>query len=199
MAIHECRRYRMSRRAESVAETERRILLAAERQFFERPFDQVRLEDVAAEAGVSAPTVIHRFRSKEELALAAARAGAERVRMERSEAPAGDIGGAVANLVDHYERWGDAVLHLLSQETAVATIRTVTDLGRSQHAEWVERVFASWLHATPAAARQRRLAQAVALTDIYIWKLLRRDRGLGRAETETAIVEMLSALMGDKS
>ena len=45
----------------------------------------------------------------------------------------------------------------------------------------------------------RGLAQGVALTDIYIWKLLRRDRGLSRAETERAIVEMLSALMGDKS
>jgi AcrR family transcriptional regulator len=46
---------------------------------------------VAAVAGVSAPTVIHRFGSKEALFLTAPRSGNERVRQERGEAPAGDV------------------------------------------------------------------------------------------------------------
>jgi len=36
----------------------------------------------------------------------------------------------------------------------------------------------------------------VAVTDVYTWKLLRRDRGLGRAQAETAIRELLEPIMG---
>ena len=52
----------MALRASSKADTERRILEAAERFFLEAPYQEVRLEDIAAAAGVSAPTVIHRDR-----------------------------------------------------------------------------------------------------------------------------------------
>lgn len=95
----------MSVRASSKAETERRILEAAERFFLELPYPQVRVEDIAVAAGVSAPTVIHRFGSKEALVAAAARAAAERVLKQRSEAPVGDVVGAIANLIEHYELW----------------------------------------------------------------------------------------------
>lgn len=187
----------MGQRAAAAAETERRILAAAEHLFFERPYDQVRLEDVAAAAGVSSPTVIHRFKSKEELALAAATATAVQIRLQRAEAPVGDVTGAIATLVDHYEAWADSVLHLLSQEAAVPIIRKVTDSGRRHHAEWVERVFSPWLPARPAKSRARRLALLMAVTDIYIWKILRRDRGLSRAEAEAAMVEMVWPFTGD--
>jgi hypothetical protein len=64
--------------------------------------------------------------------------------------------------------------------------------------EWVERTFARWLP-RERVARSRRLAQLVALMDVYVWKILRRDRGLGRPETEKAIREMVSALLdGEK-
>jgi len=62
------------------------------------------------------------------------------------------------------------------------------------HLEWVERTFALWLP-RERAARSRRLAQLVALMDVYVWKILRRDRGLRRSETEKAIREMVSALV----
>ena len=184
----------MSIRASSKAETERRILEAAERFFLELPYPQVRVEDIAAAAGVSAPTVIHRFGSKEALVAAAARAAAERVLKQRSEAPVGDVVGAIANLIEHYELWGDSTVHLLSQEAAVPVIREVTDTGRALHVEWVERTFAPWLPDSGDACR-RRLAQLVALMDVYVWKVLRRDRGLGKDETEFALREMVSALL----
>ena len=185
----------MSQRANAVAETERRILESAERLFLRLPYDHVRLEDVAAAAGVSAPTVIHRFGSKDALILAAARSGAERVRAQRDEAPPGDLPGAIANLIQHYEEWGVSSMHLLSQEAAVPTIRKVTDDGRALHAEWVERTFAPWLGERPRARRRRFKAQLTALMDVSMWKILRRDKRLGRAETEAAILEMVSALL----
>lgn len=184
----------MNLRESSKAETERRILAAAERFLMEEPYPQVRIEDIAAAAGVSAPTVIHRFGSKEALMSATARAAAERVRRQRGDAPVGDVVGAVANLIEHYELWGDSVMHLLSQEAAVPVIRDVTDAGRTLHVEWVERTFAPWLSGL-GAVRQRRLAQLVALMDVSVWKVLRRDRGLSTTETEIAMREMVSTLL----
>ena len=198
MAVQRKRGYRMDLRASAKAETERRILKAADRYFRDAPYPEVRIEDIAAAAGVSAPTVIHRFGSKEALMAAAARSGAERVRQQRGQAPVGDLPGAISNLVEHYELWGDSVVHLLSQEAAVPVIRDVTDAGRALHVEWVEHTFAQWLP-RQHAARRRRLSQLVALMDVYVWKVLRRDRGLSRKETETAVREMVSALLeGDQ-
>ena len=188
------REYRMMSRASSKAETERRILEAAERFFLQAPYPEVRLEDIAAAAEVSAPTVTHRFGSKETLMAAVARAGLERVRQQRREAPVGDLAGAIANLIEHYELWGDSVMHLLSQEAAVPVIREVTDTGRAFHVTWVEETFAPWLSPLDAV-RKRRLAQLVALMDVYVWKVLRRDRDLSQAETELAMHEMVSALL----
>jgi len=184
----------MVARAEPKAETERRLLEAAERLFLHRPYPEVRLEDVASAAGVSAPTVIHRFGSKEALLAAAARSIQEQVVGQRRQAVAGDLPAAIANLVEHYERWGDRVVHLLSQEAAVPAIREMTDRGRILHVEWVERIFASWLPTDPSL-RRRRLAQLAALMDVYVWKLLRRDQGLTRIETRDAIQETVSVLL----
>jgi AcrR family transcriptional regulator len=192
------RPYRMALRAAPKAETERRLLQAAERLFLERPYPDVRLEDIASAAGVSAPTVIHRFGSKESLLSAVVKSAQSRIEAQRAQAPAGNLDRAIRNLVDHYEHWGDHVMHLLSQEAAIPAISQITTAGRAVHVEWVERTFARWLP-RERVARSRRLAQLVALMDVYVWKILRRDRGLGRPETEKAIREMVSALLdGEK-
>jgi AcrR family transcriptional regulator len=184
----------MNLRAAPKAETERRLLKAAKELFLKRPYPEVRLEDIAAAAGVSAPTVIHRFGSKEGLLAEAVRSMQREVATQRSVALAGNPRAAIANLVDHYEEWGDRVIHLLSQEAAVPVILEITDTGRAFHSEWVERTFAKWLPDGPAA-RRRRLAQLVAQMDVYFWKVLRRDRGLSRGDTEVAMLEAVTALL----
>src|SRR5579859_2294914 len=194
MAFQAKRPYRMLLRAAPKAETERRLLAAAERLFMERPYPEVRLEDIATAASVSAPTVIHRFGSKEGLLAAAAAAAQGRIQAQRGQAPAGDVAACITNVVDHYEQWGDRVMHLLSQEVAVPAIREITTAGRAVHVEWVERAFAQWLP-RDRSARRMRLAQLVALMDVYVWKVLRRDRGLSRAETQVAMLEMVESLL----
>jgi hypothetical protein len=76
----------------------------------------------------------------------------------------------------------------------VPVIRELTDAGRAVHLAWVEDTFARWLP-RPRAARRRRVAQLVALMDLYVWKVLRRDRGLSKIETEVAMREMVTALL----
>lgn len=188
------RSYRMDARAVAAAATGERILDAAEDLFWEAPTDGVLLAEVASRAGVTVQTVLRRHGSKEGLIAAAAARAVERVSRQRDEAPIGDVAGAVANLLDHYESHGDRAVRLLAGEHASATLGELTEQGRLVHRRWVERTFAPQLSGLRGAQRARRLAQLIAVTDVYTWKLLRRDAGLTRAQTERALVELIDGL-----
>jgi AcrR family transcriptional regulator len=190
------RPYQMRARAEAAAETGRRILEAVIELHTERFFDQVSLEDIAERAGVTVQTVIRRFGNKERLIEAATEMANRQVVRQRDQAPVGDIEGAVKNLVDHYEEWGDSALRLLAQEERVAAFRSITDAGRALHYQWVERTFAPLLANRAGEARRRLLAELIAVCDVYFWKLLRRDLGLSREQTDLAIRETILALKG---
>jgi AcrR family transcriptional regulator len=195
MKVAARRAYRMTARARAAAATGERILSTATEVFLGRPYEQVSLDDVAREAGVTVQTVLRRFGSKEDLVAAAAEVGIERVRAARARAPIGDLAGAVRNLVDHYEEWGARVLRMLAQEESVPPFRKVTEAGRRLHRAWVERTFAPWLRIS-GGVRAQRLAQLVAVTDVYVWKLLRRDQGLSRSATERTLLELLQLITG---
>jgi AcrR family transcriptional regulator len=192
------RPYRMQARAEAAAATGERILDAAVAVFWQQPVDDIPLEEVARRAGVSLQTVIRRFGGKQGLFAAAAQRETERVRRQRDQAPVGDLGGAVRNLLDHYEQLGGPVLRLLAQEDRSPALRALADQGRAYHACWCERVFAPALAGLRGAQRARRLAQLIAVTDVLTWKLLRRDRHLSRRQTELALIELLQPLTGGR-
>jgi hypothetical protein len=84
---------------------------------------------------------------------------------------------------------------MLAQEEHVPPFRKVTDAGRQLHRSWVERTFAPWLRVS-GAARALRLAKLVAVTDVYVWKLLRRDQGLSRSATEKTLLELIQLITG---
>jgi AcrR family transcriptional regulator len=189
------RGYRMTARAESAAATGERILDAAVSAFWEQPADDIPLEEVARRADVSVQTVIRRFGGKDGLFRAAVERESARVENQRDEAPVGDTEGAVRILIEHYETTGDRVLKLLTEEDRVPRLREVTDSGRQLHRDWCERVFAPALVCVTGADRRRRLAQLVAVCDVYTWKLLRRDSGLSRRQTELALVELLNPIL----
>jgi AcrR family transcriptional regulator len=186
------REYRMTARAEAAAATGERILDAATALFWEQPTDQIRLDEVAARAGVTVQTVIRRFGGRDGLLEAAASRGQARVREARGAVTPGDVQGAVANLVDHYEELGDRVMRMLAEEQRVPAVGQVVEQGRRLHRDWCRTAFAPFLTGLSGVARDRRLAQLVAVCDVYTWKLLRRDCGLSRAQTEQAITEMLA-------
>lgn len=177
------RPYRMVDRADRARQTGERILMAALEQFADRPYDEVSLQDVADAAGVTVQTVLRRFGSKADLVTAAGALGAQLVRQERASAPR----DALDNLAEHYERWGDRVLRLLAQEERVPGIRAVTEEGRRIHAEWVEGAF--------GPQDPFRLALLIAATDVYVWKLLRRDRGLSVAEYRAGVERLVRAAL----
>ncbi len=189
------RPYRMVARAESAAATGERILDAAVELFWELPADEVSLAEVARRSGVTVQTVIRRFGGKERLLAVAGEREAERVRVQREQAPANDLPGAVRVLVEHYEQLGERVLKLLEEERRVPGLRELADRGRVFHRDWCERVFAPSLAVRSGVERERRLAQFVTICDVYTWKLMRLDCGLSRHQTELALVELLSPML----
>jgi AcrR family transcriptional regulator len=184
----------MTVRAERVAATRAKILDAAQALWMERWLDEISLRDIAARANVALQTVVRHFGTRDELMDALSIEVQERAERQRLSAPIGDVGGAVATIVALMEEAGPRVLRGLAQEDRVPGLRTALDRGRLAHRRWVETVFGPLLPAS-SAVRSRRLAQLVAITDVYTWKLLRLDQGLGRKATELALVEMIERLL----
>lgn len=188
------RPYRMSARAVAAEETGRRLVEAMQTLFAERPYPEITLEAVAERAGVTLQTLLRRFGSKAGLLAAAAESGAASVDAQRDEAPAGDLRACVTNIFDHYETWGDVSLRLLAQEESIDAIKAIAEKGRATHAAWVERVFAEQLAGRRGRARLIHRAQLIAICDVTVWQLVRRDLRLPRVHAERAVLGMLEAL-----
>lgn len=182
------RAYQMRARAESAAQTGERIVGAMRALGAERFLDDITLVDVAERAGVTTRTIIRRFGGRDGLIQKAFEDASADVESRRDETPAGDVAAAVAIAVEDYERYGDVLIMLLAQEQRHPDLlRSLLDKGRKDHWDWVAEVFVprDRLHA----------AQLVAATDVYVWKLLRRDLGLSRARTTAAIAQMVGRLV----
>jgi AcrR family transcriptional regulator len=185
----------MVARAASAAATGERILDATVAIFWQGPSLQFSLDDIATRAGVTVQTVIRRFGGKEGVIVAAIQREANRVAATRNPERVSTPAEAVRQLVDHYEALGDRVIQMLAEEVRSPALRQVAEVGRHFHRQWCERVFASGLAPLTGARRTRRLAQLVAVCDVFTWKLLRRDAGLSRRQTELAMLELVDPLL----
>lgn len=188
------RRYRMQARARSTEETREAILEAVEVAFEELFYDEITLATIAERSGVSVQTVLRHFENKDALFMASLMHTAAKMAGDRDMQPSGSLEEIVDGLVDHYDNFGDRLLRMLAQEEREPTLRQLAELGRLFHLEWCKQAFSSTLENLRGAAQERRIAQFVAGTDIYMWKLLRRDRGLSSEQTKLAMRELLEPL-----
>ena len=198
------RSYKQVARAKASEQTRESLLRAATEEVERDRWSQASLEEVAGRAGVTKQTALRHFGSKQGLLDAVIRRTSSIVVKERNEAPVGDIPGAVANLVRHYERYGDIAVRVLPYRDAVVRVMgsghsnplvRAADSGHEVHEQWVMRTFEPQLANLGPHKRERRLAQLVAICDVYVWKILRRDIGLEIPEVEDAIVEMIERLV----
>jgi AcrR family transcriptional regulator len=184
----------MSARADAAAVTGERLLAAAWRHFATRPYEDVRLREIAQEATVSSQTLHTHFHSKEELFTAAFLRWGQQEMAQRDTAPVGKVREAIGVLFDRYETHGEAILRMLSQEERIPAVRRMTDAGRAYHRHWAGRTFAPLLRGVRGAARERRLTTIVIATDLLVWKLLRHDMHLDREHAERVMTEMVQPL-----
>lgn len=184
----------MANRSVAVAQTKDRILRAVVELATEKLSIEIVLDEVAVRSGVTVQTILRHFGSKDALFTAAVGFGSAEVEAERI-APVGDVAEAVRVIVDHYELRGDWVMALLGQEASDERIRGVTESGRQLHRDWVTTVFEPQL--SHCAERQHPVVVnlLVVATDVYTWKILRRDRGLSRRRVEQQMRYLTDAIL----
>ncbi len=189
------RMYRQGARAVATEQTAERIIAAFRRRIATNWYDQITLEEIAREAGVTVPTVIRRFGTKENL-LEAAWARFDREITERREVAPGDVETALRVIVEDYEVLGDTIMRALMQEERFPVLKRVNDAGRAHHRKWIETTFAPWLDRLSAAERRRRVDTLVAATDLYVWRLVRRDMGRSPQHVRAVMHSMIQDALG---
>lgn len=188
------RPYVMVTRAKQMATTRGKIVDAMLTLALEHPYEDITLAAIARTAGVSHQTVLNHFESKEGVAAAAAEVLARQTGAARDKAVAGDLESAVAVLVGEYERIGDANARWAMASERLGSLAPLLDRARAGHQAWLERIFAELLP-TSRAARQRAIRALHAATDVYTWKLLRRDMRLSRRETERIMIDLVRGIL----
>lgn len=189
------RKYRGTVQAEVAALTRQRIIDAIISLFPDKWLDQITLDQVAEKAGVTVQTILRHFGSKDGLAVAAARHFNAQGHNPRDEAIAGDLENIVDNLTGHYEQLGDSVFRSLLADEQFPQLREFLQDGRDYHRRWIERVFAPWLDGLNAERQRMAIVQLIAVCDVYVWKILRRDQRLTVDQYRRTLMDMLQALL----
>ncbi len=184
----------MVARAEGMTATRDRIVQAALTLALEQAYEDVTLAAIAEAAGVSHQTVLNHFASKENVAAAAAELLARQTQAARDQAAPGDPAGAIAILVGEYERVGDANARWAMTSERLGALSSLLDRARAGHQAWLERIHSSVLPRAPAARREA-IHALHAATDVYVWKLLRRDLQLSRTDTERIMLHLVNGIL----
>jgi AcrR family transcriptional regulator len=189
------RRYEMTARAAKTEKTRARIRMSAIQLYQERAaIEAFTVEEVAQRAGVAVRTILRAWRSKEELVCAALDSVAEQhVVLPRT--PPGDVAAAVCAFFDVYESIGDLAMQRLNDERHRPALKPALDQGRENHREGVNTAFAPHLDRFQGEQRAQLLTILVIATDVYVWKLLRRDMAFSRAASEAIVVQIINGVI----
>lgn len=179
----------MTARAQKARATRDRIRDAAMALYSERPLEDFTLDDVARRAQTTVQTILRAFGSKEDLVLAALTALTQAGAALKPAQP-GDAAAAVRAIFDIYETVGDVVIARLGDERRHPALKTSLDEGRAGHRDWVAQAFGVSMSAHPELFEMLNV-----ITDVYVWKLLRRDRGLDRDAAESIMLKMISSVL----
>lgn len=177
------RSYSMTARAEAVAENERKIMEAVVDQWLNLPAHDITLERVAELSGVTVRTILRKYSSKEGLLEACVESANPDILNKREAIQPGDVKAALSALLEEYEEMGDSVVRTIAIEEEMPFAGKLLKKGRKVHRAWCARVFAPYLLANNDPAYEIQLAAIIAATEIYLWKLLRRDMGHSKKDT----------------
>ena len=188
--------YRQTARAAASEELRRLVATTFYELLLSRSVDEITLDEVAASAGTTRQTVIRLFGGKEGLlgsieATASAKAQ-PRIALSRNFSTR----RALQALVEHYEVMGDVTVRLLAQEERHPALRPALERGRREHRAWVAKWFPGSM---TGVERERQVTRLVVATDVYTWKLLRRDFGNTRKEVTALVTGLIEQIIGAKA
>lgn len=185
------RPYVMKARAEAAAATRERVLAATRELLVTHSFDDITIEAIAARAETTVRTVLRIFANKEELFAEALHSLGE---LGHAVITPGDSAAMVSSTYDFYEKVGDTVIRWLADEPRLPAMQAHLNLGRRHLRAWVAEAFAPELKRREPDARKRLHDALIIAFDVYTWKLVRRDFGLGRKAAETVVKSIIDAL-----
>ncbi len=185
------RQYKQVAREQAQQRTRDALLETAIDEFYGERWNETSLTALAARAGVTKQTLLRHFGSKEGLLIQALVRSATQVLDERWSAPVGDIGGAVENLLDHYEVWGPRARRIGAWQDAPPALAKLSQAGRQLDYQWIEFVFAPQLERLSEAGSSRLRAELIVICDVQSWWILAHDLRLGRSEVKTVLTGMV--------
>jgi len=193
------RPYRQVARAQAQQHTREALQDAAIEEFTQGKWEKVSLQALAARAGVTKQTLLRHFGSKDGLLMQALANGAAEMLKQRWSAPPGDVEGAVDNVLDHYEAWGERSLRVGAWlEGGAPELARFSQMARQLHYNWVEYAFGPHLERLRGQARARCRAALIALCDVHTWWLLSHDLGFERAEVLATLTNAIERLLAEE-
>ncbi|HTS41833.1 MAG TPA: TetR/AcrR family transcriptional regulator [Xanthobacteraceae bacterium] len=187
------RHYAMTARAAKAEATKARIRASAMQLYCERPIEDFTLNDIAERAGTTVQTALRAYGTKDKLVYAALEElAASGVPLKPT--PPGDVAAGVKAIYDLYESMGDLIIQRLNDELRRPALKSTLDQGRENHRDAVRTMFAPQLARESGGTRAQLFNILMVATDIYVWKLLRRDRKLSRPAAEAIVCRMINSV-----
>lgn len=189
------RPYRQGARAEAAARTGDAIVKAFTDFLATEWYDDISLDRLAKASNVTVPTILRHFGNKEGVLHAVG----ERFQieaLERRKVTPGDIDGAIGVVVEDYEIGGDMVMQFLNQEARIPGIQAITSVGRMGHRTWVREIFAPYLDGLSPEEEEWTLDGLIVSLDLYVWKVLRRDRGRSPDDVKRFMRSLIRGIIG---
>jgi len=180
-------------------ETKLSIIKAWGRLWTTHSIDEITLDMVAAEAGVTTRTILRKFGSKDGLMAESLSYDPAAISADRENAIVGDIDDILKTLLANYDSMGEAAIRTISLESKHEIARKIGAKGRAQHREWCIKVFAPYLPDQKSPDFEIHLTSFIAVTEVYLWKLMRKDLKLSKKKTFSVFKNMVEGVISRSS
>ncbi len=185
----------MVARADLVAQNEQKIKKAATKLWLALPIKEITLEKIADRSGVTVRTILRKFGSKEGLLEACIEHDTTSQVPDRFDAKVGDLDSILHTLLSEYEEMGDAVIRTIFVQNELPVAKKLVKTGLSEHRKWCAKMFDPYLPDTSSDEYEIRLLTFITATEIYLWKLLRRDLNKSYDQTFSVFKTQLESLI----
>jgi AcrR family transcriptional regulator len=155
--------------------------------------DEITLDRVAQATGVTVRTLLRHFEGKEQLV----REAHETILKSVGEILVEEEPGShafIGRIVRFMESAGDYVVRFESEAGNYPSLVSDLEKGRQMRRAALSGMFDANINCDDAA-RERTLKALYVVTDVYAWKILRRDYGLSMEETQSLLRDLAEVVM----
>jgi hypothetical protein len=187
--------YNNTNRQIKAEETKLLIIKAWGKLWTQYSINDITLDMIAEEANVTKRTILRKFGSKEGLMAESLSYDPAEISAKRGHAKPGDIDDILKTLLSNYENIGDAAIRTINLESELEVARQIGDKGRTLHRNWCKKVFAPFLPDPKSPNFEIQLTSFISVTEIYLWKLMRKDLKLSKKKTISVFKNMLEGII----